>query len=93
MSLSGKDGLLFVKLPPKSHSAAPTGLINTCFQLGDFLIKLLLEGEKKKEINIYIKKKKKSLESGRDEDVPSIRKPLNGGAGRTAMRKPSFVFI
>lgn len=69
MSLSGKDGLHLVKLPPKSRCAAPTGLISTCFQLGDFLIKLLLEGQKKKkkEMNVY-ETKKKALNM--DEDVP-----------------------
>lgn len=66
VSLSGKDGLLFVKLPPKSHTAPQTGLINTCFQLGDFLIKLLLGGGE------YINKKKKSLEPRHDEDVPKL---------------------
>lgn len=74
VSLSGKDGLLFVKLPPKSHTALQTGLINTCFQLGDFLIKLLSGGKKK-----YINKKKKPRTSSRRR-CSQIRKPLNRGS-------------
>jgi len=39
VSLSGKDDVLFVKVPPKScHFGAR--LINTCSQLSDFLIEV-----------------------------------------------------
>lgn len=45
VSVSGKDDVLFVKLPPKSRRAR---LINTCFQLGDFLIKEKAHGSSRR---------------------------------------------
>ena len=74
---------------PLNH--APTSeqrLINTCFQLSDFLIKLWLETEEEEEG----KKKKKPHASSRRR-CSWIRKLLNQRSRRAALRGPSFIFI